>query len=231
MARFTDIHLADLAFSPAVKGRQGGSNLVVTHAGKPVVFQTPHLALPYSISKWTEPYLKWTMDLSFRDAPRKPAVASFLEWYTALDRRVKEEAVEHSEAWFRRPHTAEEVNGMYCSSLKQNRASLHPSLRLNLGSASGECAVPFFDQSGARNTRNDLGNDLGKPPGRMGVDDVVRDAEVQVQLELVGVWFFNRQFGLKWKVVQAGVRPRTAEPVQSLEEPEELSELSGCAFL
>lgn len=188
--RFSDVDVSRLRFTSAARGRQGGANLVIEYApgGGPMAIQTPPLNLRFGITKWTEPYLKYTMDLSFKTMHSCQAAADFLQWYKDLDAYVKQQAVLNSVQWFREQLAADQVEAMFCSSLKVDQGGRYePNLRFNLGSAGGTCAVPFFNA--AREA--------------VSIDDVAKGCNVMCVAELTGIWFFNRQWGLKWRVVQA----------------------------
>lgn len=102
-------------------------------------------------------------------------------WCQAIEQRVLDEAAKNSEAWFGIPVDPTVVATWFSSTLKDGCL-----MRLTVPFRGDDSTVAFFD--GDRNP--------------IEYEEVPPEGVAAVLLELDGVWFRNKRFGVSWKLLQ-----------------------------
>ena len=177
VAKFHDVDLDALQFSPMCPLRTGGHMVKVTDAqGSPVTVQTPKMYLPFGLSDYR------SVDLSFRDNDQ------FYEWYQNLNELAKE----RGRQYLGHSYTPSVVDELFSSAVRQDpKGRYSATLRLGL-----PARVDVFD---------DAKNHVGETA-------LVKGSTVVVLMELVGLWFVNKRFGIKWKPLQVLLLPAQPPP-------------------
>lgn len=180
--KFSDIDFEKLRFSGMKPMGVGGHALTISSTdGSPVVFQTPKLVTPFGLSTFGDAGspAKYSLDLSLCEHDE------FYAFYASLDSFVLAVAESKSAQWFKRSLPSQAIAEMYCSNIK-----LHPAdarLRLTVPFRGGTCQVPVFSSSSRELILH---------------TDITRGSTVIALVELTGMWFVNRRFGLRWKLSQ-----------------------------
>lgn len=105
---------------------------------------------------------------------------NMIEWMRALETHVLEEASRQSKEWFGTVVDPSVIASWFVPSIKE------ASMRLSIPFRGDECQVAFFDAK--------------KNPVEF--DQVPVNSLASVILELDGLWFRNKRFGLSWKLSQ-----------------------------
>ena len=103
-----------------------------------------------------------------------------IEWVSSIETRVLEEAEKRSKEWFGTVVDPSVIASWLVPSIKE------ANMRLSIPFRGDECQVSFFDAK--------------KNP--VEYDQVPVNSLASVILELDGLWFRNKRFGLSWKLFQ-----------------------------
>ena len=181
--------------TPIYKNRMGGNNvkLAVRSPNGPddrFFFQTPSMPAPFGVSEYipTDGALKpkYSLDLSFRYADEDPKVKQFLRAMQSLDDYMIELAIRHSLEWFGKIMSPDVIRELYRPLVK---VSSQPEKYKPL--IKGKLRENPTDMY-AWTTDDDKFKMAKFMPG----------THVKVILELMPVWFMNKQFGLSLSVVR-----------------------------
>jgi hypothetical protein len=105
---------------------------------------------------------------------------NMIEWTRAIETRVLDVAQSRSKEWFGTVVDPSVIASWFVPSIKE------ANMRLSIPFRGDECQVAFFDAK--------------KNPVEF--DQVPANSLASVILELDGLWFRNKRFGLSWKLVQ-----------------------------
>jgi len=151
--------------------------------GRKVVVQTPALRAPFGVSDY-----QGKLSLSLACTPETE------ETLRALDQAVLQLVVENYPAWFNTSNAVDE--SWFLSNLKEDaRGRYAPTWRLPIPMYGQKCQMDVFDAS----------------KDEIQVRDIAKGNSVIVIAELVGLWFVDKKFGIKWKPVQAMIARADAD--------------------
>jgi len=170
--RIDQIDAKTLEFLPPTVGSFGAGQFV--RLKTKIVVQTPRVE--------TIGCYAWQMDAS---SPAKQYFVfrcpdKMIEWTRAIEARVLEEASSRSKEWFGTVVDPSVIASWFVPSIKE------ANMRLNIPFRGEECQVAFFDAK--------------KNPVEF--DQVPANSLASVILELDGLWFRNKRFGMSWKLSQ-----------------------------
>lgn len=176
-----------VASEPTPMARGGCMVNMFDPEGRKVVVQTPALRAPFGVSDYQG---KLSLSLSCsRDTETE-------ETLRALDRAVIQLVVENYPAWFRTSIDEATARSFFLSNLKDDaRGRYAPTWRLPIPMYGQKCQMDVFDAS-----RDEIQ-----------VKDIAKGNSAIVIVELVGLWFVDKKFGIKWKPVQAMMVARAEE--------------------
>lgn len=170
--RIDQIDPTKLEFEKPCTGSFGSGQFV--RLSDKIVVQTPRVE--------TVGCYAWQLDAS--NPPKQYFVFrcpdKMIEWVSSIEAKVLEEASAKSKEWFGNSVDPSVIASWFVPSIKE------ANMRLSIPFRGGECQVPFFD---AR-----------KNP--VEYDQVPANSLASVILELDGVWFRNKRFGMSWKLGQ-----------------------------
>jgi len=120
-------------------------------------------------------------------------IDEFKNFLTQLDLRNVQMAVNNCNAWFKKNVPAPSIQELYNSSMKQTSDKYPPMFRARFPTHpdTGVFVGDIFDKN------KNLVTERMITPG----------CEVEVIVELVGLYFVAKEFGMSWKVIQAKVFP------------------------
>jgi hypothetical protein len=168
-----------VASEPTPMARGGCMVNMFDPEGRKVMVQTPALRAPFGVSDYQG---KLSMSLSCTPETE--------ETLRALDRAVIQLVVENYPAWFRTSIDEATARSFFLSNLKDDaRGRYAPTWRLPIPMYGQKCQMDVFDAS-----RDEIQ-----------VKDIAKGNSAIVIVELVGLWFVDKKFGIKWKPVQAMV--------------------------
>lgn len=182
-----DIDLSKLEYHDPVNGKFGGKSLRVTYGGEKVCLEVSRCDLPFGVNEYESQYgKKYSVDLSLNEGNRD--FETFLQKFDDLN---VEKGLERSREWFSKDLDRDIVEQLYKKQLRRSE-NYNPLMRAKIiNNAIGPlCTV--FD-----NNRNVI--DL---------HSVQKRSEVSAVIELTGIYFVAKEFGVTWKLVQLMVHPK-----------------------
>jgi hypothetical protein len=166
-----------VASEPSPMARGGCMVGIFDPDGRKVMVQTPVLRAPFGVSDY-----QGKLSLSLSCTPETE------ETLRALDQAVLNLVVEKYPAWFGSTVDETMARSWFMSNLKEDaRGRYAPTWRLPIPMYGQRCQMDIFDES-----RDEIQ-----------VNNIVKGNSVIVIAELVGLWFVDKKFGIKWKPVQA----------------------------
>jgi hypothetical protein len=170
-----------IEFRDPMPGTMSGQFVSMFYEDSKICIQTPKMEC-LGCNKWqfnAQAPEKYTLLL--RCSP------AFVKWCECLDDFVLRQAERNSIKWLGQEFTASAIKTWFQPTIKQDYHG-DPIIRLSVPFKGPECQVAFFDQQGNYLDAKDV------PSG-----DVLASAV----LEIEGLWFVNRKFGLRIKLAQA----------------------------
>lgn len=187
-----------LRASAVYKNRMGGNSVKLCTQSPPGVddrffFQTPSMPAPFGVSEYipTDGALKakYSLDLSFRYADEDPKVQRFLRAMQGLDEYVIDLAIQNSLAWFGKILSPDVIRELYRPFVKVSSQpdKYKPVIKGKLRENPKDMYAWTVDGD-----KFDMAKFM---PG----------THVKVILELMPVWFMNKQFGVSANIVRVMV--------------------------
>lgn len=112
----------------------------------------------------------------------------FGNWIRSIESKILESAEENAAEWFGTAVDKDTIASWFCDTLKGDDLA---TMRLTVPFRGDEC------QAGLFNSKNEL----------IECDDVPQTGDAVLLLDLEGLWFQNRRFGIRWKLNQAKFFP------------------------
>jgi hypothetical protein len=196
--KFTDFNpLSDLCFGEYDRGIP-----ITGQDGKPIQFQIPRVYAPFGLSGFPNKFgpVKYNIDASLRGWNQD---GSYVKKFYDFLRDIEIAVIDYVRKNNILPNADESFN----SNLKMSE-KYDPKFRIKV-----DKNTVFFDANNNNITPDELS------------DGIFRGHSFTALVELKSVYFFNKQMGLTWMVVQA----KMYEPAQRREETDE--KLNGFKFL
>lgn len=178
--------------SEPFRNRMGGNSVRVLYNNeRRFFFQTPSMPLPFGISEFVPKDgwgVKYSLDLSFRFMDEDPKVQKFFAAMRKLDELMITRAVQHSVKWFGKALSEPVVRELYRPLVKQ--------------SSQPEKYKPVIKGKFREHPKDVMAETLDGD--KFTVDKLLPGAKVKVIMELMPIWFMNKQFGLSlsvWRVL------------------------------
>ena len=201
-----------VSYSSPKQLENGGKSIFINYNDKQLLVQTPDMTAPFGVSFWPgergSPD-KYNLDLSFVGREARPALREFETMLDTLCTRVISDAMENSQAWFKRRFPSlDVVEALFTHSVKKSKDretgeindKFPPNFKASLPFRDGKFLFPVFD--GHRNMIDlmDVVNSETKGKG----------SRVTAIVQCSAVWIAGGKFGLTWKVKQL----KLAEPAR-----------------
>ena len=170
---------------------RGGSIVNVFDAeGRKMTFQAPKLRAPFGLDRtYEKPYLA----MSCGD------VSEFEKTLRDLESTVIDAVIDKYEAWFGKTEDPEVVRGLFTSTLRDDPMGRYPATwKVSIPMYGGRCQTDVFEAVDGGKVR----------PASL--DVIERGSSVVVLVEMAGLWFVDRKFGIRWKPIQILATPRPA---------------------
>lgn len=161
-------------------GTMGGQFISMYYNESKICIQTPKMECMGCSKFQFNPQTPEKYTLTLRCSP------AFEKWCNCLDDYIIKQAQENSMKWFGQEFSAAAIRTWFQPTVKHDYHG-ESIIRLNVPFKSGESQVTFFDEKGNYMDAKDV------PAG-----DVLSSAILEVE----GLWFMNRKFGLRIKAVQ-----------------------------
>lgn len=184
----------DIEFSDVCNGSKGNQMVFVKNKlcdtkTKKITLMTPKCKVPFGLSEYKESRGNYTLNLSLGDSSKQ---CEFKEFLKNLELKLLECAHKNSKSWFKKQLTIEVIQSLYNSCIKQKNEKYPPLMRLKFPTnESGEFMGNIYDIH-----KTKVNQDIIQP-----------GCEVETIIELTGIYFIQKEFGMTWKVIQIKVQP------------------------
>ena len=186
----SEVQVSQFTFSQPRQNSSGGQTIFINSPDrKPILVRVPKCKIPFGISKYND---RCSIQFSLGDNDEQMCFKKFLN---DLDLRNVQEAVNSSTKWFQgKSLKADVVQNLYNPSMKHNNEKYPPMFR-------------------ARFPTNERGNFIGTiydSQNNVVSQDIIQSGcEASAIVQLTGIYFVAKEFGVSWKVVQLKVAPKT----------------------
>jgi len=187
--------------APRNLGNNGGKVIYVSYGGKPLIFQTPEMSVPFGMNKWEND--KYTLDLSFKGKETRDNLQAFFDGLVELDKTLVKAGLDNSQTWFKKKYTSlDVVEALYTPTVKyaKDKATgditdkYPPTFKLNLPFRDGAFGCEVYDKS-----KNLVDLQTMETKG----------ARVSAIIRCTGIWIAGGKYGCSFKVLQMRVVPPT----------------------
>lgn len=188
--KISDVNVNSFVYSTPRVNTSGGQTIFINlpdHYSKKIVIALPRLTLPFGVSDYSG---RKSLQFSLKSEPKAEEFRDFL---SALDLQNVQKAVNNNTNWFKKALPAEAVQELYNPSLKQPNDKYPPMFRARF---------PTHPDTGAF-----MGDVYDKNRNLVHERVITNGCEVEAIVELVGLYFVAKEFGMSWKVVQLKVFP------------------------
>jgi len=162
-------------------------------------FQIPKLYMPFGLSGFKSDYgpIKWNVDFALKGYTEDESpTGKFIIFMRALENKVITHVFENSEKIFGSPMSLDTVRNMFNSNIKESNQGYEPKFRVKVDTETSNNMIKprIFDSNEVDITSI--------------AEDKLHSRQNGVAIiELCGVYFMNRMFGLTWKLSQLKVSP------------------------
>ncbi len=187
---------------PRNLGTNGGKVIYISYAGKPLIFQTPEMSVPFGMSKWEND--KYTLDLSFKGKETRENLQSFFDGLVELDKTLVRAGLDNCQTWFKKKYTSlDVVEALYTPTVKYAKDKTTgditdkypPTFKLNLPFRDGAFSCEVYDKN--KNLVDLLNMET-------------KGSRVSAIIRCTGIWIAGGKYGCSFKVMQMRVVPPTS---------------------
>ena len=175
----------------------GGKNVYISYADKPLYLQTPEMVAPFGLSKFenNDGVCKYSIDMSFKDQEKRKSVQKFFENMTQFNDLIINNAMENSMMWFKKKYTTTDVVSALFTPLirfpKTETGEINtkfaPTFRVSVPTKENNFACDVYNNAGELINLKDID---------------VKGSHVTAIIKCMGVWLAGGKFGVTWKVFQ-----------------------------
>jgi hypothetical protein len=182
-----EINVQSLVYSVPKVNSMGGQTVFVNDTCRNKIrIHTPKCYLPFGVSEYSGAK---SLQMSLNgDAEQMQQFKKFLNDF---DMRNIDVASENSNAWFKKSLNANTVSELYNRTLKNPNPNYPPMFKAKLPFKDGNFVGEVYD------TNKKL----------IDFSNITKACHVEAIVELTGVYFVAKEFGLSWKVIQLRVHP------------------------
>lgn len=188
--KISDVNVQNFVYSAPRVNHSGGQTIFVNlpdHFAKKIVLALPRCSLPFGVSDYNG---RKSLQLSLKSDDK---VDEFKNFLSQLDLRNVQMAVNNTNAWFKKSVPASSIQALYNPSMKQNNDKYPPMFRARF---------PTHPDTGVF-----VGDIFDKNKNIVTERMITPGCEVEVIVELVGLYFVAKEFGTSWKVIQVKTFP------------------------
>jgi hypothetical protein len=195
----------------------GGKTIFISYDSQQLYLQTPAMKAPFGVSMWPSDNGgpdKYSLDLSFEGRESREGVQAFFDTLQSIDKRLVIDAMENSQAWFKKKYASVEVvEALFSPTVRYSKdretgevtQRYAPTVKMTLPFKDGKFLFPSF---GSRRDEIDLLEAYNSAR--------TKGARFQVIFQISAIWVVGSKFGAMLKVRQLKM--------------EETVRLSGYAF-
>jgi len=183
---YNSIDIDNLVYDDPNQGKMGGQYVKITNGPNKILIQTPKSYLPFGINRYEGGYgTTYSIDISSNNE-------TFNNFLNKFDELNKKRAQENMNKWFSKNLDEDAINQIYKTQLKKSDSNYPPLMRIKIPTNSKGPLITIFDID--KNV--------------ISLDQVQKQCDVSAVIELTGLYFKAKEFGMSWKVVQLMVYPR-----------------------
>jgi hypothetical protein len=211
----SNFNVEEITYSPMRVSPQGGKNIkLISTVNRRWIMMTTPLMDTYGASDYIDPNTgvgngKYSMSLLFKGTNED--TQKFLENMTALEDKIKKDALKHSKEWFGKLYTSSEVlEALWSPMLKYSKdpttgeasKTKPPYLNVKLQKYSEKWNCEVYDERG--NIQYPLEDISASSP----LDLIPPSTEKRVRcvLQCGGIWITNGKFTVTWELKQVAVQ-------------------------
>jgi len=211
----SNFNVEEITYSPLRVSPQGGKNIkLISAVNRRWIMMTTPLMDTYGASDYVDPNTgigngKYSMSLLFKGTGED--TQKFLENMTALEDKIKKDALKHSKEWFGKLYTSSEVlEALWSPMLKYSKdpatgeanKSKPPYINVKLQKYSDKWNCEVYDERG--NIQYPLEDITASSP----LDLIPPSTEKRVRcvLQCGGIWITNGKFTVTWELKQVAVQ-------------------------
>lgn len=191
ITNIADVDFNKLEYSQPKTNISGGQTIFIkdnTSPTKRLVLALPVCHLPFGVSDYNG---RKSLQFSLKGDSDK--MRQFKHFLMQLDLKNVQMGVNNSVTWFKKALPQDVIQNLYNPSMKQTNEMYPPNFRARL---------PTHQDTGK------FVGDIFDPNKRLVTQDsITPGCEVEAIVELVGIYFVAKEFGVSWKVVQLKVFP------------------------
>ena len=191
---FNTVSPTDFEFSATKTNSMGGQSVYINHKGEKVRFELPSGRVPFglSVQSFDDSATKITLDCSLGNLEDQTDMAAWHAWLVQFDQHMLNIAHERSEEWFKKQLKPEILAEFHKPAIQRSKDDKYPpTFKMKLPVKGDKADVAIY------NAQEEL----------VGQELVEKGCHVRTIVELTGVWFVNKMFGVSWKVLQMQVFP------------------------
>jgi hypothetical protein len=186
-----DLDVSSFQYMRPRTNASGGQTIYINTpktSSKRIVISVPKCTLPFGVSEYNG---RKSLQFSLRGDMDK--MVHFKKFLAELDLRNVQTAVNESATWFKKKISPDIVQTLYNPCMKQTDDRYPPMFRARFPTHpdTGRFMGDIFD------VNKKLVNESCITPG----------CQVEAIVEMVGIYFVAKEFGVSWKVVQLKVYP------------------------
>jgi hypothetical protein len=214
----SNFNVEEITYAPLRVSPQGGKNIkLVSIVNRRWIMMTTPLMDTYGASDYVDPNTgvgngKYSMSLFFKGSNED--TQKFLENMSALEEKIKKDALKHSKEWFGKLYTSAEVlDALWSPMLKYTKdqttgeanKSKPPYMNVKLQKYSDKWTCEVYDERG--NIQYPLEDISSSSP----LDLIPPSTEKRVRcvLQCGGIWITNGKFTVTWELKQVAVQSQT----------------------
>lgn len=181
----------------------GGKVIYMYFDKKPFIIQTPEMIAPFGLSRWSADNStneKISIDLSFKEKNNRPSLKAFYEMLSIIDKKMIQDGLENSMAWFKKKITTEAVVDALYTPLVKNPKDKDTGEITDKYPPTFRLALPYRD--GVFQCK------VFKDKDEVDIESLeIKGAKVTAIMQCVGIWVAGGKFGCSWKALQVRVIP------------------------
>lgn len=181
------VSVNNFTYSEPKTNQSGGQTIYINNIDKkPILIRVPRCKIPFGISKYND---RCSIQFSIGDNEDQQTFKNMLN---QLDLKNVQQAANNSNKWFGKSVTSDIIQNLYNPSLKQNNEKYPPIFRARFPTNDrGFFEGDIYDQY-----KNIVNQDSIQP-----------GCEASAIVQITGIYFVSKEFGVSWKIKQLKVFP------------------------
>ena len=203
-----DINVKKIEFAPIKKLDNGANIMYINYDGSSIYTTTPEFKITFDGKYWPDSDTsgKWPIKVNLIKDDK------FTKFISELDTHLKDEAMKHSQQWFKKKNMSmETIETLYVPQVKEDldpetgepTGKYPPGFQFKIVKRDGKVGCKIYGKDKKEyNVNNTEAEDY------VDVDGLLKKgASVKLLLKCNGIWIANGKFGCTWRAEQMKVTP------------------------